>query len=133
MLCIKVFPPEIRVLIGFLRVCTGDILHVSLANQPLTVLVLRKYLESWNAQRLLAWRTRNPKKAYKLRMELTVAKALYQELQASGLTHYEQDLLGRLDEAIVNYRHPLSEPYLLGDLSAMPDNPIHKLIKPLSQ
>ncbi|RIV20556.1 hypothetical protein DYU11_21155 [Fibrisoma montanum] len=80
------------------------------------MLVLRPYLESWNTQRLLVWRTRNPLKAYNLRIPLPVAKALYQEMLATNLTGYEQDLLARLDQAMVNYRHP-SEPYLLGDLA----------------
>ncbi|MCX6216534.1 hypothetical protein [Spirosoma sp.] len=116
MITLKLYPAEFRVLIGYLRFNTQDQDQVPLVHQSLHRLVLLNYLQSWKVSRLLIWQGRRTDREFKLSMPLTVALALYQEMQSQLLTAHQQLLLAKLDQAVINYQSPTSQAHVIGEL-----------------
>lgn len=116
MLQLKLYPAEFGVLLGYLRFNTEGQESVPLQHQLVTKLVLLQYLQKWTPVRILAWRGKRANKAFSFRMPIVVGLSLYQDMKGALLTHHQQLLLDKLDQAIVNYRDPASTPHVIGEL-----------------
>lgn len=106
MLSLQLFPSEFRELIGYLTVNTEYQQTVPLRLQLVGKLIMLNYISKWTPHRIYAWQQRNPKKAYALRLPVVVGLALWQDMRGALLTGHQQLLLSKLDQAIINYRHP---------------------------
>lgn len=113
---IYLYPGEFRTMMAWLRKLTNGQSETPLSHQLVSLMVLHQYVSRWQHNRVLGWLERNPGRAYKLNLPLTVAKAMYDELQRSYLTDTEQAILNLLDQAIINHRHPRTSTYPIGDL-----------------
>ena len=116
MLTLMLTPTEFRDLMNFLRMCTQDQTDVPLRLQSVDMLVLLQYRRKIPPARLVTWQLRKPGKFYKHSMPVAVAKTLYNQFQSYLLHMHQQILLDRLDQAIINYQDPYSQPHPLGDL-----------------
>ena len=116
MLTLKLTPSEFRLLMNFLRMCTQDQAEVPLRLQSVGQLVLLQYWRKMPPTRLATWQLRGPKKLYRHSMPVTVAKALYENLQYYMLNPHQQILLDKFDQAIINYQDPYTQPHVLGEL-----------------
>lgn len=113
MIALKLYPGELRELLGYVWVNTENQQHVPLPLQGVGKLVLLHYLAKWTPARIYAWQQRNSKKTYTLRLPVTVALALYQDMQSALLTGHQQLLLTKLDQALVNYQHATTNSFQL--------------------
>ncbi|RYC69773.1 hypothetical protein [Spirosoma sordidisoli] len=109
MISLKLTPNEFKALILFVRGVVDIQSRLPIMDQHLSGLVLEQYLGKWRPHQLLAWGQRTAGKEFKLNLPLPVAKALWQEMQYSMLMGWQQLLLGKLDQALINYRNPLLE------------------------
>ncbi|GAB3550676.1 hypothetical protein [Spirosoma fluminis] len=113
MLTLKLHPNEFKSLMQFLRLMQDVHGPVPLMQRHLAGMVLIGYLERWKPHQILAWGQRRVDKAYRLNLPLTVARALYQEMQCSELIGWQQIVLNKLDQALINYQDPSRIDHLL--------------------
>ncbi|UHG93350.1 hypothetical protein [Spirosoma oryzicola] len=116
MISLKLTRLEFQVMVQFLRWHTEYQNQVPLVHQSTNMIILMDYLATWNTLRLLNWSCRQPDKEYRLGLKRVIALALHQEMLRVKLTVHQQILLGKLDQAIVDYRDPFAEPHVIGEL-----------------
>lgn len=108
MIALKLYPGEFRELLGYVWVTTESQQHVPLHVQLVGKLVLLHYLAKWTPSRIYAWKHRRADKTFTLRLPVVVALALYQDMQSTLLTAYQQGLLAKLDQAMVDYQSAIA-------------------------
>lgn len=106
MLPLKLYPSEFRELIGYLKAGTEGQETVPLQHQTVGKLILLGYISKWTPIRIYVWKQRSVTKTYSFRLPVVVGLAIYQDMQGALLTHHQQLLLAKLDQAIVNYQNP---------------------------
>ena len=116
MLRLKITPQEFAAMILFMRQATEGHQQMPLQKQTVNRLVMAQYLAKWNSYRFLLWMCRPDNKTYGLSIPLPVARSLHQDMPGTYLGEWQQLFLGKLDQAITNYRDPLAEAHALGEL-----------------
>lgn len=116
MLTLSLYPSEVGLMYTFIRASISGQDRLPLCQQTVTDLLLKEYLRSWTYKRMVSWHNRKPTRAYRCSLPLPVAAALYGQLQNFELTQPQQLLLGKLNQAMVNYRETGSEAHVIGEL-----------------
>lgn len=115
MLRFKITPNEFAAMLFFMRQATEEYRQKPLQSKPVNVLVMMQYMAKWNNQRIAMWLIR-PRKPYTLSIPLPLARALHQDMQNDPLGEWQQIFLNTLDQAITNYRDPLAQAHVIGEL-----------------
>lgn len=118
MLTLSLYPAEFAAMLAFLSRISHEQIDVPLPLQPVTVCLLMSFQEKLKLGATLAWGARDMKRKYKYRIPVPVARALHQELRNYPINPHQQLLLQEIDQAITNYRTPLSQRLILLSLPA---------------
>lgn len=116
MLRLKITTQEFAAMIFFMRQATEGHRQIPLQKQTVNGLVMAQYLAKWNSYRFLLWISRPDNKTYGLSIPLPVARSLHQDMPGTYLGEWQQLFLGKLDQAITNYRNPLTQAHAIGKL-----------------
>ncbi|GAB3699721.1 hypothetical protein GCM10027592_26060 [Spirosoma flavus] len=100
---LKVYPSEFFGMIRFLQSFSSS-WKLPLPQQSLAGVVLNHYVLSLKIDKIVAWKHKVPTKTHTLNLPLPVAKALYQELQATYIDEWQVMFLTKLDQAVMNLR-----------------------------
>lgn len=113
MIALKLYPSEFRELMGYLWIHTEGQQYLSLDLQQVGKLILINYRDKWTSSRLKIWKHRRADREFTLRLPVVVFLAFYQDMQGVLLTDYQQLLLDKLNQAIVDYQPPRQDDFSL--------------------
>jgi len=116
MLTLKLYPADVHVMYSFLTFALSDQRHLPLYHQTIGAQVLLEYFNTWKYDKLVSWHRKKLNKQYQLSMKLSVVLALKQQMQLMPLSEHQLLFLAKLDQAIVNYRHPGQDAHVIGEL-----------------
>lgn len=106
MLTLKLYPSELKNLVGLLSHINRQQGSVPVIDQPLHITVLLAYQAKLPIGQIFAWGQRKAGRAYYFKLPVPVGKALHQVMQIIEVPPGLQSLLNQIDHVLVNYRPP---------------------------
>ncbi len=111
MLTLKLYPAELRNLVGFLSHINRQQGRVPVIDQPLHITVLLAYQAKLPVGQIFSWGQRRADRAYCFKLPLPVGKALHYLMQTIKVPPNLQSLLDQIDQALTNYKPAQAEWY----------------------